>query len=101
MTPESAEGAVIAVRSATLSRPVLLGQWLLQRPGDNMHTWATEVETLSNQYQAAIRLWHYSTTLEERMTATEKTKDSLMRLVAFFDEYYANDSPSHDREVPF
>ena len=66
-----------------------------------MRTWATELETLSNQYQAAMRLWHFATTLDERMTAAERAKDSLTRLVTFFDEYSTHEWPSHEREMPF
>jgi hypothetical protein len=54
-----------------------------------MRTWATELESLSTQYQAAIRFWHYAATLEERTTAAERAKDSLTRLATFFDEYSA------------
>ena len=66
-----------------------------------MRTWATEFETLSTQYQAAMRSWHYATTLEERTTAAERAKDSLTRLVTFFDEYSAHDWPLRDRQMPF
>ena len=66
-----------------------------------MRTWVTELETLSTQYQAAMRFWHYAATLEERTIAAERAKDSLTRLATFFDEYSAQDWPLRDRQMPF